>query len=176
MGKTPLIELPFKRVAVDLIGPIAPLTDRGNIYVLTMVDYATRYPEAISLKNIEAETVTQALVTMFSGVGIPEEIFSDQGSQFLSGVMKEFSRLLLINQMVTTPYHQMCNGLVERFNGTLKAMVKRMCAERPKDWDRYLPAFLFAYREVPQESLGFAPFELLCGRTVRGPRSILKEI
>jgi len=85
----------------------------------------------------------------------------------LSGVIKEVSRLLSINQMVTTAYHQICNGLVERFNGTLKAMLKCMCAERPKDWDRYLPALLFAYREVPQGSLGFALFELLYGRTVR---------
>jgi len=50
-----------------------------------MVDYATRYPEAVSLKSIEAETVAEALVTMFFRVVIPEEILSDQGSQFLSG-------------------------------------------------------------------------------------------
>ena len=65
---------------MDLIGPIAPVTDRGNRYILTMVDYATRYPEATALKSIEAETVAEALVTMFSRVGIPEEILSDQGS------------------------------------------------------------------------------------------------
>jgi hypothetical protein len=55
-------------------------------------------------------------------------------------------------------------------------MLKRMCSERPKDWDRYIPALLFAYREAPQESLGFSPFELIYGRTVRGPMAILKEI
>jgi len=94
----------------------------------------------------------------------------------MSGVMKEVNRLLSMSQLRTTAYHPMCNGLVERFNGTLKAMLRRMCAEKPKDWDRYLPALLFAYREVPQESLGFSPFELLYGRTVRGPMSILKEV
>ena len=70
----------------------------------------------------------------------------------------------------------MCNGLVERFNGTLKSMLKKMCYERPKDWDRYVMPLLFAYREVPQESLGFSPFELLYGRTVRGPMNILREL
>jgi len=84
----PLINSPFKRVAVDLVGPIAPVTDRGNRYILVMVDNATRYPEATALKSIEAETVAEELVTMFTRVGIPEEILSDQGSQFLSGVMK----------------------------------------------------------------------------------------
>ena len=77
---------------------------------------------------------------------------------------------------MSSPYHPQCNGLVERFNGTLKAMLKKLCVERPKDWDRYLESVLFAYREVKQESLGFSPFELLYGRTVRGPMAILREL
>ena len=90
--------------------------------------------------------------------------------------MQEVSRLLSLQQLTTTPYHPMCNGLVERFHATLKQMLRRMCAERPKEWDKYLPALLFAIREVPQESLGFAPFELLYGRSVRGPMAILREL
>ena len=54
-------------------------------------------------------------------------------------------------------YHPRCNGLVERFNGTLKEVLKRLCVEKPKYWDKYLSDVLFAYREVPQESLGFSP-------------------
>ena len=75
--------------------------------------------------------------------------------------MKEISRLISVRQLTTTPYHPMCNGLVEKFNGTLKLILKRLCTERPKDWDRYIPAVLFSYREVPQSSTGFSPFELL---------------
>ncbi|XP_077335224.1 uncharacterized protein LOC143981303 [Lithobates pipiens] len=44
-----------------------------------------------------------------------------------------------------------------------------------KDWERYLPHLLFAYREVPQESTGFSPFELLYGRRVRGPLDLIRE-
>ena len=90
--------------------------------------------------------------------------------------MKEVGRLLSMKQLTTTPYHLQCNGLVERFNGTLKTMLKRMCAEKPKDWDRYIDALLFAYCEAPQESLGFAPFEMLYGRTVNGPLQILCQL
>ena len=78
-------------------------------------------------------------------------MLTDCGSQFTAEVMQEVSRLLSLQQLTTTPYHPMCNGLV-----ALKQMLRRMCAERPKDWDKYLPALLFAIREVPQESLGFA--------------------
>ena len=101
------------------------------------------------MPDISTERIAEALLDIFSRLGFPHEILSDQGSQFTSGLMKEICRLISIKQSFTTPYHPMANGLNERFNGTLKAMLKRMCQERPKDWDRYLPAALFAYREVP---------------------------
>lgn len=176
LGSMPIIETPFERVAVDLIGEIRPKTDRGHRWILTVVDYATRYPEATALKDISTETVAEALVEIYSRVGIPKEVLSDQGSQFVGDVMKEVSRLLSVRQLVTSPYHPICNGLVEKFNGTLKSMLKKVSAEKPQDWDRYIAPLLFAYRGVKQESLGFSPFELLYGRTVRGPMEILREL
>ena len=79
-------------------------------------------------------------------------MLTDNGGQLTSDLRKEVSRLLSIRQMTTTPYHPQCNGLVERFNGTLKAMLRNMCEEKPKDWDRYINPLLFAYREAVQES------------------------
>ena len=57
----PLIDQPFKRVAIDLVGPVAPASDKGHRCILTLVDYATRYPKAVPLKNIETETVAESL-------------------------------------------------------------------------------------------------------------------
>ena len=176
LGKVPLIDQPFKRVAMDIVGPIIPASEKGNRFILTVMDYATRYPEAIPLKKIDTETVAEALVDIYSRLGIPEEVLSDRGSQFTSDLMREVSRLLSVKQLVTSPYNPMCNGMIERFNGTLKTMLRRMCAEKPRDWDRYINALLFAYRETPHESLGFSPFELLYGRKVRGPMKILREL
>ena len=105
-----------------------------------------------------------------------KEILSNRGLQFTADMMKEVCRLVSIKQLHTTPYNPRCNGLCERVNGVLKNMLKKMCQERPKDWDRYLFAVLFAYREVPQASTGFSPFELLYGRTIRGPMQVLKEL
>ena len=129
----PLIQTPFERVAVDIVGPIKPATERGHRYILVLVDYATRYPEAIPLKTIDTEVVVEALLTMFNHLGVPQEMLSDVGTQFVSSLMKEVSRLLSIRRLTTTPYHAMGNGLVERYNGTLKQMLKKMCQERPKD-------------------------------------------
>lgn len=136
LGKMPVIDVPFKRVAVDIVGPIDPPSEGGYRYILTLVDYATRYPEAVPLKKITAESVAEALVNMYSRFGIPDEILSDRGTQFMSECMKEVSRLLGIRQLATTPYHPMCNGLVEKFNGTLKTMLRRLPSEQPKQWHR----------------------------------------
>ena len=54
-------------------------------------------------------------------------------------------------------------------------MLKKAATDSGKDWDRLIPYLLFAYREVPQASTGFSPFELLYGRQVRGPLDILRE-
>ena len=176
LGRMPLIDTPFKRIAMDLVGPIHPASDRGHRYILTVMDYATRYPEAVALTNIDTITVSEALVDIYARLGVPSEILTDMGTQFTSELMREVSRLLSIKQLTTTVYHPICNGMTEKFKGTLKLMLKRMCAERPKDWDRYLSALLFCYREAPHESIGFSPFEMLYGRLVRGPMAVLREL
>ena len=85
----PLIDMPFKKVAVDKVEPIFPASEEGHRCFLTLVDYATRYPEATPLKKINIPTVAEALVDMFSRMGIPEEILSDLGTHFISKFMAE---------------------------------------------------------------------------------------
>ena len=108
-------------------------------------------------------------------MGIPEEILTDQGSNFTSKLLSEFYRLLKVQAVRTSPYHPQCDGLVERFNQTLKMMLRKVVTKEGKDWDKLLPYVLFAYREVPQASTGFSPFELIYDHHVRGPMAVLKE-
>ena len=170
----PLIEKPFQKIAMDIVGPL-PRSRSGNRYILTVCDYATRYPEAIHLPSTEAERIAKELVKLFACVGIPDEILTDQGTNFMSTLLQEIYQILHIRRIRTTPYHPQTDGLVERFNGTLKSMLRKLTSRSQKDWDDILPYLLFAYREVPQESTGFAPFELLYGHRVRGPLDVLKE-
>ena len=131
-----------------------------------MCDYATRYPEAIPVKAVDAEHIAEELVRIFAWVGIPEEILTDQGSNFTLQLLSEIYQLLHVHPIRTSPYHPQTDGLVERFNKTLKTMLRKVVAEDQQDWDKWLPYLLFAYREVPQDSTGFSPFELLYGRAV----------
>ena len=109
-------------------------------------------------------------------LGVPEEILTDQGSQFMSQLLAELHHLLHIHSIQTSPYHLQTDGLVERFNQTLKSMLRKAVANEGKNWDKLIPYLLFAYKEVPQASTGFSPFELLYGRNVRGPLDVIREI
>ena len=174
LGNVPVVGEPFYKVGIDLVGPLEKTTS-GKRFILTYVCYSTRYPEAVALANMNTESVAEALISIFSKYGICKILHSDNGGSFTSEMMEEVCRLLNVKQSFSPAYRPAANGLVEKMNGTLKQMLRKMCIERPKDWDRYLDPVLFAYREVPNSSTEFSPFELLYGRTIRGPMAILKE-
>lgn len=90
-------------------------------------------------------------------MGIPQEILTDQGTPFMSLLMVDLCHLLKVKQLRTSVYHPQTDGLVERFNQTLKQML-RLVAVDGRDWDLMLPYVLFGIREVPQASTGFTPF------------------
>ena len=176
LEKMPIIRTPFERIAIDIVGPLSPPTSGGHRYMLTLVDYATSFPEAIPLKNITSIDIAEALIAVFSRIGVPREVLMDRGPQFTSDLMYQVHRLIGIKPLFTTPWHPACNGRIERQHSILKSVLRKLCHDKPRDWDRYVPCALFSMREIPGDRLGFSPFELVYGRSVRGPLSILKDI
>ena len=170
----PPVEEPFSRILVDCVGPL-PNTKSGNNYLFTIMCMATRFPEAIPLRNIKAQTIIKALVKFFTLVGLPKHIQSDQGSNFMSSVFQQVLHQLKITQHRSSAYHPQSQGAIERFHQTLKMMMRSYCLENQKDWDEGIPLLMFAARESIQETLGFSPFELVFGHAVRGPLKMLKE-
>ena len=98
----PKIEVPFSRVAIDFVGPLA-MTEKRDRYILVKMDYAMRYPEAFPMRNQDAESVANALIKVFSRVGVPKEIISDQGSNFVSALISELCKMLKVQKISTTP-------------------------------------------------------------------------
>lgn len=139
------------------------------------MDLASHYPEAIPLKQHTAENVANALTKIFANFGLPDEILSDQGTEFTSELMQHFAHQLGITQIRCSPYYPETNGSCERFHRTLKSMLRSMVDEFEGSWDECLPWALFAYREIPVETLGFSPYEMLFGRPVRGPLALVRS-
>ncbi|GFT40774.1 transposon Tf2-11 polyprotein [Trichonephila clavipes] len=173
---TPIVrpELPFEIVNIDVIGPIQPPSGRGHKYVLSMMDQHTRWPEAVPLRSLTAKNACDSLLQIFSRIGIPSIIASDQGTNFKSALTQEFTKRIGSSPRFSCPGNPASNGLVERWNKVLKDMIHHVIREDPRSWDRQLPFLLFAYREVPNTTTGVSPFRLLYGREARGPLAILK--
>ena len=156
----PLVSEPFAEVAIDIIGPLPVYQESGNRFMLTVLDLCTHYPGAIPLKQHTAANVAQALGTVFSRFGFPQEILSDQGSDFMSELMQVFLNEFSVHHIRTSPYHPQSNGACERFSGTVKTTIRSLLDRFPDSWDTALPRVLSAYRGVPVETLGCSPFEL----------------
>ncbi len=171
----PVIGVPFQRLGMDILGPLER-SKTGYKYILVICDYATRFPEVFPLKNIKAKAVASCLIQFFSRVGIPKEILTDRGTNFMSQFLQQVYQLLGIKGLKTTPYHPETDGLVERFNQTLVQMLRKFVNEVGTDWDQWLPYLMFAYREVPQASTGFSPFQLMYGHEVQGPLFLVREL
>ena len=82
---------------------------------------------------------------------------------------------LSIQHIVSSAYRPESQGALERWHQTLKSMLRKYCHETKRNWDEGIPFVLFAARDAVQESLGFAPNELVFGHTVRGPLKVLKD-
>jgi RNase H-like domain found in reverse transcriptase/Reverse transcriptase (RNA-dependent DNA polymerase)/Integrase zinc binding domain/Integrase core domain len=170
----PAFAEPFSHIIIDCVGPL-PKTRSGNEYLLTIMCSSTRFPEAIPLRNIKAKSIVKSLTKFFTLFGLPKSVQSDQGSNFMSGLFQQVMYELGIKQYKSSAYHPESQGALERFHQTLKNMIRSYCFDSEKDWDEGIHLLLFAVRESVQDSLGFSPFELVFGHTVRGPLKLMKE-
>ena len=127
----PIIREPFTRIAMDIFGPL-PRTKAGNKYILVVMDYSSKWPEAYAMKNTTSETVVKCLIDMTSRVRIPEELLTDNGSNFVSKIMKSYCQAMGIRQIKASPYHPQTDGMVERFNATLKTLIRKLT----ESWSR----------------------------------------
>ena len=94
---------------------------------------------------------------------VPEALLSDRGTNLLSHLMLDICSLLGIEKLNTTSYHPECDGMLERFNRTLKSMLRKRAAQFDRQWDSHLPALLWAYRNTPHDTTGEKPSFLLFG-------------
>ena len=162
----------FDHVHIDIVGPL-PYAN-GFRYLLTCVDRFTRWPEAIPIVDIRAETFADAF---FSGwiarYGTPATITTDRGAQFESKLCDNLCNQFGIIRNRTTSYHPQSNSMVERFHRQLKAAI--MAHESLNPWTITLPAVLLGVRSAVKERLGRSAAEMIYGTTLRLPGEFTKQ-
>jgi len=166
---------PFEIVSMDFIQTLK-MTDRGNQHILVMVDHFTNWVEAMPVKDMTAATVADIFYEqIICRHATPTTIVTDQGSQFLDGVIRHLNKNLAIKHKKTTPYHPQTNTKAERFNKSLIKGLACMVDKNQSDWDLLIPSYLLAYRSAILDGLHDSPFFLLYGRDPRLPADLLFE-
>ena len=101
----------FEKWGIDAVGPL-PITSRGKSYILTAVDYLSRWAEAKAVKQITAKDVAKFVYEdICCKFGMPLELLSDQGPGFRAELMDYLCDKMKIKHSFTTPYYPQCNGM-----------------------------------------------------------------
>ncbi|KAG1663752.1 Retrovirus-related Pol polyprotein [Nymphon striatum] len=155
---------PFQRLAMDIMGPIQPISENGNKFILVCQDYYTKWVEIKALPSTEANAMIKFLLDdVFSRYGVCSELVTDQGTQFMSREFQDFLCNLGIRHLKTSVYHPQ-SDLVERTNRTVINMIRSFIADdKMDDWDANLQNLAFAYRTSYHEGIGYSPFEVIHG-------------
>ena len=171
MCEREVLTVPSERVCVDLVGPL-PKGKGGVEYILTYIDVATRWPEAVPVRSTTAQVVIRALTEIFSRNGFLGVLVSDNGPQFISKTFKSFCEKNGINHVRTAVYSPESNGMVERFHGSLKSMLAK-CMEGGGSWPELLPMVLFFLRMTPSALSCFSQFLMFHGWEPNTPARLL---
>ncbi|MCO5597162.1 hypothetical protein L7F22_051238 [Adiantum nelumboides] len=146
------------------MGPL-PITGRGRNYILTAVDYLSRWAEAKAVRQITAKDVAKFVYEeICNKFGVPLELLLDQGPGFRAELLDFLCEKMKITRRFTNPYYPQCNGLNERFNGELVQILSKVREHQGKNWDLELPSVLWAYRTAVKTGIGFTPFHLVYGK------------
>lgn len=119
---------------------------------------------AVPTKKADAITAATFLYeNVFCNYGPVTKILTDNGSHFRAEVVKHLMNMVNSRHLLTTPYHPQCNGMVEKFNGTLVNSLRKMSYMKKDSWDTLIPTVLYAYRVRAHEVIRISPYELLFG-------------
>ncbi|MCO5557605.1 hypothetical protein L7F22_011171 [Adiantum nelumboides] len=160
---------PFEKWGIHAMGPL-PRTKNGKLYILVAIDYMTRWVEAQSVTRVNEKTVSRFVYThIWCRFGTPLEIVFDNGPGFRKGLLTEVCEELHILHRHSTPYYPQSNGLVEKANGIIAGIIRKMVKNKTKLWDDFLDGALWAYWTTYKEATEFTPFHLVYGQEALQP-------
>lgn len=166
----------FDKIYLDLVGPL----DKDNYsysYILTTQCELTKYVEAYPLITKTSTEVAKALVSnFFLRYGIPQEIATDRGSEFISTTMTEVCNLLKIKKLQSTAYRHESIGALENSHKHLGTFLRIQTDCHPETWSDWLPYWSFSYNTSVHSETRYTPYELVFGKKCTLPSNLLTKV
>lgn len=160
---------PFELISIDFVGPMKHKSEDFH-YILVIIDHFTRWAITVPTKGQTAEIVAQSLLDeVYNRFGVPKRLLSDRGSVFIGELLTALNKHLGITRLLTSSHHPQTNGMVERFNSTLKDTLGTLVEEYGTQWVHILQSATFAYNTSKSEATGFTPYYALYGREAITP-------
>ncbi|XP_046565949.1 uncharacterized protein K02A2.6-like [Haliotis rubra] len=159
---------PWHRIHVDFAGPFM-----GKMFFV-VVDAYSKWPEVVVMNSTTSEKTIDVLRSVFSRHGLPQQLVSDNGPQFVSSEFQQFMARNGVQHITSSPYHPETNGLAERFVQTLKQSLRESVSNSNAPLQQQLSVFLMRYRNTPHSTTKEAPAVLLIGRRLRSRLDLLK--
>jgi hypothetical protein len=168
-----MLDQPNIRIHADLFSLMLAAGCQHK-YILCITDTFTKYALIRAIENKEAETVAKAIFSeWFCKFGIPAQIHTDGGKEFINKLSKEFFDLLNVEHTKTTPAHPQCNRQVEVFNKTVKKYLASFVDDTTLNWEIFLPALMLSYNTSYHSTITTTPFELLFG--TKPPTTVISK-
>eukprot|EP00253_Pinus_taeda_P012164 PITA_12164 len=154
---------PFAKWGIDYV-PCNPRSAGGHGFIIVVVDYFTKWAEAIPTLTEDGHTAAQFLFNhVISRFGVPQAIVTDHRKHFWNHMMTELTTQLGLKHDISTPYYPQSNGQVEAINKILVTMLQRTIVMHKSNWHFMLFPALWAYRTSVKDATGFTPFQLVYG-------------
>ena len=162
-------EIPMQLVCMDLIGPISPVSARGNHFILTCIDMLTGFTVAILIKDKSASTVCYAYrAHIYCTFGGSARILTDNGTEFKNKQMDKLCRKLNIKRVYSLVYTPEANGRLEAWHHFFKVYVAKHIQGNVAEWHKVVPLAAAAYNFFPCQATGESPFVLMFSRGGHG--------
>ena len=160
---------------MDFVVQLPPSQGYDAIYVC--VDRFTKMAHFVATNsNITAEeTADLYLKHIFKSHGLPADIVSHQGSQFVSTFIRRLLDLVEVKGNRSTAYHPQSDGQTERTNQSMEQYLRVYCDYHQDDWSQLLPLAEFVYNNAKSASTGMSPFYANYGYHPRATLKILPD-
>ncbi len=159
----PIPSRPWSHLALDFVSGLPP--SRGNTVILTVVDRFSKAAHFVPLPKLPSAMETAQVVVdhIFRIHGLPVDVVSDRGPQFVSRFWKEFCRQIGASTSLSSGFHPQTNGQSERANQDLERTLRCLASHSPSSWSQQLPWVEYSHNSLPVASTGMSPFQCSMG-------------